>query len=153
MRDGTTYYYQVTAVGAAGEGGPSNERGGTAGIAGGFDAPMPQFAFAADAPRATARVHVPFPVAVTAASVGKVGGSRILLTLQVHDAADKLVFQKVFDNQDFGPGQSRTYSTTWTPEAPGKYTVQAGAFGDDFAPRYSWEKHAEAVTVESGSSN
>lgn len=144
---GSTYYYQVTARGALAEGGPSNERGATVGIPGGFEAPKPAFAFSAQVPGAPVGLHSPAAMQVTVTDVGRVPGKGILIAMQVHDSAGRQVYQKIVEEQDFSPGQSRSYPFPWTPTAPGTYVIQAGAFGDGFAPRYSWEKSAGSLVV------
>jgi chitodextrinase len=147
LSNGATFYYQVTATGPAGVSGPSNERGAIAGTPGGFDAPTPTFSFVATVPSGAAPPHVPVSIAVTASETGKAAGKRILITMQVHDEKGSLVYQKMVEHQDFSPGQSHAYAFTWTPDEEGTYTIQAGAFGDGFAPRYSWDDHAAVLVV------
>jgi hypothetical protein len=144
---GATYYYRVSAVGSEAASGPSRERGATEGLPGGFDAPSPAFSFRASVPPGPAVTGAPVAVRVEVTDCGRAPGSRILVSMQVHDAMDRLVFQKDAEHLDFEPGQSRDCSFTWTPAAPGTYWVEAGAFGEDFAPKYGWDGHAAVIVV------
>jgi hypothetical protein len=147
---GSTYYYQVTASNAHASGGPSNERGATVGVPGGFEAPSPAFAFSARVPGAPVPPLSPVALEVTATDTASVPGTGILFAMQVHDATGRLVFQKIFQHQRFAPGESRPYSFSWTPDAPGTYVLEIGAFGDEFAPRYNFDKHAAILIVTAG---
>jgi hypothetical protein len=85
---------------------------------------------------------------VTAVETGKTSGRMILISMQVHDGKNAVVHQEIVERQSFEPGQSRAYAFAWTPDGPGTYTVQVGAFGEDFSPRFGWEKRAAVVVVE-----
>jgi len=147
LTPGATYFYRVTASNAVAPSGPSRERGATEGLLGGFDAPAPVFSFSAVVGNADPKPGVPVAVTITVTDRGRAPGSRILVSMQVHDAKDRLVFQEDAEHLDFEPGQSHPCSFSWTPAAPGTYTVEAGAFGEDFSPKYSWEPHAIEIVV------
>jgi hypothetical protein len=150
---GTTYFYRVTAVATNATSGPSMERGATEGLSGGFDAPAPTFSFSASVANAQVAPGIPVAVTITVKDSGKAPGMRIVVSMQVHDAKDRLVFQKDAEHMDFEPGQSHSCSFTWTPETPGTYTVETGAYGEDFAPKYAWEANAAGIVVDAKQAN
>src|SRR5208283_2332611 len=106
LADGATYYYRVTAVGPACESEFSAEMGATAGVAGGFEAPQPAFAFSATASPQTTAPGRPVAITARATDVGKAPGAAVMVVVAVHDADDKGVYQHEFPHQEFGPGQA-----------------------------------------------
>jgi hypothetical protein len=147
LADGATFYYRVAAVGPACDSGLSIEVGAKVGVAGGFEAPRPAFAFAASAsPQATAPNR---PVAITARAtdVGKAGGAGVMIVVAVHDAQDKGVYQHEFPHQEVSPGQTLSFALSWTPPAAGSYHVSVGAFADGWSPKYGWEENCAAIAV------
>jgi hypothetical protein len=74
----------------------------------------------------------------------------VLVDLEIHDASGK-VFQKVWSNQQFRSGQTRSYSTVWTvPEAAsdGEHIVKIGVFGNRWRSFKSWNDHAAVFLVK-----
>lgn len=49
--------------------------------------------------------------------------------------------------QKIEAGQTRTYTYSWTPTAAGKYTIDLGAFGPGWNPKYRFDAAVAAVTV------
>jgi hypothetical protein len=77
--------------------------------------------------------------------------SGVSVDLEVKNASDRRVAQKVFDDQSFGAGQSRTYEWKWdVPEAlpGGQYVAKVGVFDRGWGKPVAWNNDAGRVTVE-----
>ena len=84
------------------------------------------------------------------ATIVSASASRVLIDLEVRDAAGALVYQKVWDGEAFTTGQSRSFTTAWaipTNAAPGLYTVTLGVFGEGWGALYQWNDRATTFTV------
>jgi D-alanyl-D-alanine carboxypeptidase len=71
-----------------------------------------------------------------------------VLELEIWDEANKAVHKQSRTSQNFSAGESRTYEFTWTPEKPGKYSVNLGVYGPKWTPSYSWNQGMARITVE-----
>jgi uncharacterized membrane protein len=71
--------------------------------------------------------------------------------LEVKDANDKKVAQRMFSDQNFSPGQTRTYEWKWeVPRdlAGGDYVAKVGVFAKEFGQPVAWNNEAGHLTVE-----
>jgi hypothetical protein len=94
-------------------------------------------------PRERARVNpIKASVKVATAPIASV-----IVDVEVYDSANRKVFQKYYEGQDFTAGQTRSYSTSWTPAAAGTYTVKIGVFKAAWAQQYHWNNAAGKVVV------
>jgi hypothetical protein len=76
--------------------------------------------------------------------------SSVLVDVEVYDSAGQKVFQQAWDNQSFTAGQTRTFTTSYTPSASaatGTYTVMIGVFSPGWGTLYSWNNSAAALAV------
>lgn len=58
--------------------------------------------------------------------------------------------QQAMGGQAFGPGETKTYSFTWsssTSSAQGTYSAAAGVFDQSWATLYAWKTNGQAFTV------
>ena len=73
-----------------------------------------------------------------------------LVDLEVYSSDGQKVYQRAWDNQSFGAGVSRTFSSQWTVPtslAPGVYTVKVGIFAPGWAGMFAWNDSAVTFTV------
>lgn len=107
-------------------------------------APVPTVTSSATTVPATTGVANPVKatVKVTGAAL-----SASIVDLEIFDSANRRVFQKYFEGQSFATGQTRTYATSWTPSASGRYTVKIGVFKAAWAGQLHWNNAAGTVNV------
>lgn len=89
-------------------------------------------------------------VSINAAFRSSTDMDLVNLALEVHNEAGARVFQQVIPKQTFSAGLDQNYSTRWSvpPDlAPGRYSVQLGAFSNDWTVSYGWNENAAAITV------
>lgn len=150
LPDGATFYYQVTAVNSVCESGRSPEMGATVGTPGGFPPPLPTFAFTASPASIQVSVNSPVTITVTATNVGKIAAPASLVDIEIHSVENGQETQ-VFAHQetaDYAPGQSHTYTITWTPTSAGPDKLEVGAFGGSWSPKYNWDSNVGTITVK-----
>jgi hypothetical protein len=73
-----------------------------------------------------------------------------LVDVEVYSPTGQKVFQKVYDQQAFGAGQTKQYRATWrVPVAavPGPYVVKVGVFSPGWGTLYHWNNQAAQFTV------
>jgi hypothetical protein len=84
------------------------------------------------------------PVTVTNTSTKAVD---VLINTEIHSSTYEKVHQEFFSNQHFGPGETKTFTTTWTPSAEGTYSVMIGIFNNDWSKNYLWNSDASHIIV------
>ena len=75
---------------------------------------------------------------------------KALVAIQVFHAGGQKVYEQVVDNQSFGPGETKPYSTVWTvpgDAASGEYVVKVGVFTPGWGKLYDWNDAAAKFTV------
>jgi hypothetical protein len=88
---------------------------------------------------------MPVDVKITA-----IAGTRVLVDIEIYGPAGEQVHQQVFDNQAFGPGETKVYTTVWTVpgDAPaGEYTIKVGVFTPEWGKVHDWNDRAATFTV------
>ncbi len=70
-----------------------------------------------------------------------------LVEMEIWDSAGKPVFKQHLANMDFAAGEDRQLDFAWTPEKPGIYTVNIGAYGPKWVTGYAWHQGAATITV------
>lgn len=70
-----------------------------------------------------------------------------IVDIEIVDAAGKKVDQQVTEGQKLAAGVAKVYQYTWSPTAPGAYTVRLGIFGAGWAPKYYYDEAASAIEV------
>jgi Bacterial Ig domain len=76
-----------------------------------------------------------------------------LLEIEIWNADNKPVYKDHRENQNFGEGQSNTYSFSWTPATPGTYTVNVGVYGPKWmADKARWPDVPSNTISHSGES-
>lgn len=106
--------------------------------------PTPVVTSSAATVAGTTGVANPIKASVKVASAPITGA---IVDVEVYDSANRKVFQKYYEGQDFTAGQTRSYSTRWTPAAAGTYTVKIGVFKAAWAQQYHWNNAAGKVVV------
>jgi List-Bact-rpt repeat protein len=79
--------------------------------------------------------------------------SGIIVDIEVYNAADTRVLQRILSGQSFQAGETKTLQTTWpvsASQATGVYTVKIGVFSSNFATLYTWNNDAARITVGTG---
>jgi hypothetical protein len=75
---------------------------------------------------------------------------RALVDLEIYDQADRRVFQKVWDNQQFRSGTPRSFTASWLVppgETAGAHVVRLGVFRVRSTLLYHWNHLAATFTV------
>ena len=105
----------------------------------------PPFALTAqtDAAPATGK---PVTITVIAKDGGKAAPESIL-EVEIWDSSDNSVFKEHRSNESFAAGEAKTYTFTWTPAKPGKYTVSISAFGPNWNPPYAFNPKSLVINV------
>jgi D-alanyl-D-alanine carboxypeptidase len=88
----------------------------------------------------------PVPLRVIAKDGGKPAPESIL-EVEIWDAADKSAFKEHRSNESFAAGEAKTFTFTWTPAKPGKYTVSLSIFGPKWNPPYAFNPKALTINV------
>lgn len=70
-----------------------------------------------------------------------------VIDMEVKDAQGAKAHQQFTLGQKVEAGQSRTYTYTWTPTTAGIYTVDIGAFGTGWSPKYTFQSGAATIRV------
>lgn len=149
LANGATYFYQVAAVNDVCRSGPSVEMGSKVGTPGGFPPPLPTFRFSASPASMTVAVNTPLTITVTATNTSKVDAPASLVDIEIHsveNGQEKQLYAHQ-ETADYAAGQSRTYTITWTPTAPGTDKLEVGAFGGSWSPKYNWDSNVGAINV------
>lgn len=84
------------------------------------------------------------------AKVTSTAGTRALVDIEIHNAAGEKVHQQAFDNQTFGPGETKAFTTVWAVPGdapPGEYTVKIGVFTPGWGKVHDWNDNAAKFTV------
>jgi hypothetical protein len=93
------------------------------------------------------------PVGVTARVTASAPASNVIVDLEIYDAANTKVGQRIFTGQAFDAGVPRTYSWSWPgTAATGPYTVRIGVFSADWKTLYDWNGQAGSFSVQAGAS-
>jgi len=72
--------------------------------------------------------------------------------LEIKDQNNNKVAQRIFENQRFDAGQTRTYEWTWKAPGdlpPGDYTVKVGVFDKDWKELAAWDNNAGEIRLRS----
>jgi CubicO group peptidase (beta-lactamase class C family) len=107
---------------------------------------LPPFTLTADVPHQPVAKGTPVTVRINAKDDGHAAPDT-LVEMEIWDAAGKSVFKDHKQNEDFGAGQSNTYSFSWTPVEIGTYTINIGAYGPKWMPSYAWKENAATINV------
>jgi len=73
----------------------------------------------------------------------------ILVDVEIYKTGNK-VFQQYYGDQNFNPGETKSYSLTYTPDSAGDYVVKAGIFTNDWSQNLRWFDSLATVRVTSG---
>ena len=116
-------------------------------IAGFFDPSLkaPHFAVSASAP-GSAQAGTDVAIAVSATDLDRAAPAS-LVEMEIWDAANKPVFKQHRAGEDFAASESRRYSFTWTPQTPGTYSINIGAYGPGWVTSYGWREKAATIRV------
>ena len=82
--------------------------------------------------------------------VTSTAGVGVLVDAEVYGPAGDKAYQKFWDNESFGPGQTKryTFSLTVAPNsAVGEYTIKVGVFSPGWGKVYDWNDNAAKLTV------
>lgn len=88
----------------------------------------------------------PLTITLTVKNSGGTAHASVI-DMEIKDASGAKANQQYTMGQKIAAGQTRTYTYTWMPTAAGKYTVDVGAFGPGWNPKYRFETGIATVTV------
>ena len=89
--------------------------------------------------------RLPVDVKVTSTA-----GIRVLVDVEIYSPSGEKVHQQAFDNQSFGPGETKAFTTIFPVPpgaAPGEYVVKVGVFTPGWGKVYDWNDNAAKFTV------
>lgn len=118
---------------------------------GGAPPPAQTVGFTASAVANPQRANTGAPVQITTTIQASSAAQNILVDVEVYTSDNRRVHQAFYENQSFTAGQSRAYTTSWTPTESGEYVVRLGVFNSNWTTNYVWEHAAALITV--GGSN
>lgn len=107
----------------------------------------PTFSITFKTPPNTFSAKNPIPIEIEARNDDKKGAPRTILEMEIWDEAGKPVYKQSKANVDYAAGETKKYDFSWTPEKPGKYTVNVGTFGPRWSPNYTWKVNLGTITV------
>jgi CubicO group peptidase (beta-lactamase class C family) len=107
----------------------------------------PVITMAAEISSARVTKDSPITIAVTVKNSGGTAHASVV-DMEVKDASGTKVNQQFTMGQRIEAGQCRTYTYSWTPTHAGTYTVDIGAFGTGWTPKYRFESSATTITVQ-----
>lgn len=113
----------------------------------GFFAPAlatPPFTVSGRAPAQSIQSGKPVTIYITAKDDGKAAPGSVV-EMEVWDESRKPVHKQNRSNENFAPGEVKTYEFSWTPTNAGKYTVSVGIYGPKWTPSYSWNQEIVAI--------
>lgn len=90
---------------------------------------------------------VPITITVIVQNTGGTSHAGVI-DMEIKDSNGAKVNQQFTLGQKIGAGQTRSYRYVWTPTVAGDYTVDVGAFGPRWTPKYRYETKIAAVTVK-----
>jgi hypothetical protein len=109
--------------------------------------PIPPFTLTAGVPTQPVQKGEPVSFTINARDDGHAAPDT-LLEIEIWNAGNKSVYKDHGENENFGAGQSNTYSFSWSPAAPGTYMVNVGVYGPKWMPSLAWKEHAAAITLK-----
>jgi CubicO group peptidase (beta-lactamase class C family) len=106
----------------------------------------PVLAVTAEISSSTVTKGSPLTIVVTVKNSGGIAHAGII-DMEVKDANGAKPNQQFTMGQRIEAGQTRTYTYSWTPILAGRYTVDVGAFGPRWTPKYCFESGVATLTV------
>jgi CubicO group peptidase (beta-lactamase class C family) len=107
----------------------------------------PALAVAASVSSAAVSKGSPVTITVTVKNGGGVAHASVI-DMEVKDARGAKANQQFTLGQKIAPGQTRTYTYTWTPTEAGAYTVDVGAFGPGWKPKHTFASSLATIAVD-----
>jgi CubicO group peptidase (beta-lactamase class C family) len=89
----------------------------------------------------------PLTITVTVKNSGGTSHAGVI-DMEIKDGSGATAYQQFTMGQKVEAGQTRRYTYTWIPTAAGTYTVNIGAFGPRWKPKYRFEAGIATVTVK-----
>lgn len=107
---------------------------------------MPSFAATAEPPSGEAKVGSAFDFVVKVTSTAG-GAVEDLVDVEIKDESGAKVEQITRKNLSFRGGETETFSLTWTPKKPGRYTISVGVFQAGWKVKHLWRDAAATILV------
>jgi CubicO group peptidase (beta-lactamase class C family) len=107
----------------------------------------PSFSISVKIAQNTFSAKNPVTVEIEARNDDKKAAPRTILEMEIWDEAGKPVYKQNKANVDYAAGETKKYEFSWTPEKPGKYTVNVGTFGPRWTPDYTWNINLANIKV------
>jgi len=88
------------------------------------------------------------PITITLTVQNSGGTSHAgVIDMEIKDSSGSKANQQFTMGQKIEAGQTRSYRYTWIPGAAGRYTLDVGAFGPRWTPKYRFETGIATITV------
>jgi hypothetical protein len=104
--------------------------------------------FSSKASISPAQVRVSKPAAVSFRLTSKSKVTNCTVDVEVYNSRRQKIAQRVWDAQNFTPGQQRSYKWSGNIPAKGTYIVKVGVFAPQWKSLYHWNDRAAVVTVK-----
>jgi CubicO group peptidase (beta-lactamase class C family) len=106
----------------------------------------PALTLSAGVSSSTVTAGSPITITVTVQNSGGTAHASVI-DMEIKDAKGAKTNQQFALGQKIEAGQTRTYSYSWVPTTAGRYTVDIGAFGPGWNPKYRFESGVASITV------
>jgi hypothetical protein len=103
-------------------------------------------AFKVGGENTTASIGVASTETVTVTNTGTTPAN-VLVNIEIHSPSYEKVHQQFYSTQYFAPGETKTYTTTWTPSMNGTHAVMVGIFNNDWSKNYLWKSDVSSIAV------
>ena len=90
------------------------------------------------------------PVPITIANSGGPAQS-VIVDTEIYDTTNHQVFQNFQENVNFSASSTQSFSSSWTPQTTGQFTIKIGVFSTGWSQNLFWNNDAGTLTV--GNSN
>ncbi len=74
--------------------------------------------------------------------------SGVITDIEIYNSSGQKILQKVYQNQNFAVGETKSYSEAWSAQGNGVYTLKVGIFDANWN-LYKWNDNVSQFTVNS----
>lgn len=83
-------------------------------------------------------VNQPLDITTNVKNTASGSVNSILVDIEIYNNQAQRIFQKVVDNQSFTAQETKTFTSTFTPNTTGNYLVKVGIFNNGWSQLYLW---------------
>jgi hypothetical protein len=108
--------------------------------------PGNSFTITASSSPSPAGVNQPVTVTTHVTNTGAAYNGAVIDTeIYANNGAGARVFQNYVENQNFGAGEAKSFTSQWTPTQTGTYQIRMGVFGQNWSPQFAWVDNGSIV--------